>query len=195
MRFTTATALSCLLNLVAALPTQPTAADTPTSSTAHLEIRQGAVVTAPPAVAVPGQVSPITTVQIGEIKGGVYVQVEQVYTQTFALPVDQWPAATQGSIGLGTIQGEIGVVKTKRDAMPTQVPTTRRDVITLEKLRAMMNELPVEEQPTPVTRDLVLTTDEFNTILAAMPVEHGSKANTERRDVVITKDFLNKLIK
>jgi hypothetical protein len=194
MRFTIATALSCLLNLVAALPTQPTAAATLISSTARLEIRQGGVVTAAPAVAVPGQVSPITTVQIGEIKGGVYVQVQQVYTQTFALPVDQWPTATQGSIGLGTIQGEIGVVKTKRDVMPTQLPTARKDVLTLDKLRVMMNELPFEEETTPVTRDLVLTTEEFNNILAAMPVEDGSTAKSERRDVVITKEILDKLI-
>jgi len=47
-------------------------------------------------------------------------QVEVVYTQTFAPVPDQGVAPGVGSIGLGTIQGEIGVVKTKkkRDEMP-----------------------------------------------------------------------------
>lgn len=196
MRFTTATALICLLSLGAALPTQSTPSPTPTtaSSTAHLEIRQGAVVTAPaPAAAtIAGQVSPITTVQIGYIKDGAYVQVQEIYTQTFALPIDQWPAATEGAIGLGTIQGEVGVVKTKRDAMPTQIPTPMEDVLTLEKLRKLMDEMPVEDGTGLAARDLVLTKEKYNKILAAMPLENAAAG--EKRDVVITKELLDTLM-
>jgi hypothetical protein len=184
MRFTTTTALSCLLGLAAALPTQ-TASPTPRSATAHLEIRQGAVVTGAAAATVEGQVSPITTVQIGYVKDGAYVQVQEIYTQIFALPVDQWPAATQGAVGLGTIQGEVGVVKSKRDAMPTQIPTPPKEVLTLEKLREMMDKMPVEEEAGFTTRDLVLTKERYNKILAAMP--------REKRDVVITKELLDSL--
>lgn len=126
------------------------------------------------------------------IKDGAYVQVQEVYTQTFALPIDQWPSATQGAIGLGTIQGEIGVVKTKRDLMPTQLPSPPKDVLTLERLRMMMDERPVEDERGIVARDLVLTTAELNKILAAMPVE--DPADDEKRNVVITKEFLDKLM-
>lgn len=185
MRLTTTTALSYLLGLAAALPTQ-TASPTPTSATGHLEIRQGAVVTGVAAATVEGQVSPITTVQIGYLKDGAYVQVQEIYTQTFALPIDQWPAATQGAIGLGTIQGEIGVVKSKRDAMPTQILTPQTEVLTLEKLRVMMDEMPVEEETGVATRDLVLTKERYNKILAAMP--------PEKRDVVITRELLDSLM-
>ena len=192
MRFTTTTALSYLLVLAAALPTQLTASPTPTASTVHLEIRQGAVVTAAAAAPISGQVSPITTVQIGYLKNGAYVQVQEIYTQTFALPVDQWPSATQGAIGLGTIQGKIGVVKSKRDVMPTQIPTPPKDVLTLEKPRKMMEEIPVEDEAGFAAKDLILTTEEFNKISAAMPLEHAAEG--EKRDVVISKELLDMLI-
>lgn len=54
-----------------------------------------------------------------------------VYTQTFPSVPDQWPSPSSGEIGLGTIQGQIGVVKTKRSepmevlAEPTEVPQAR----------------------------------------------------------------------
>lgn len=68
------------------------------------------------------QVSPITTYQINLIRSGVQSQLNVVYTQTFNPIPDQWPSPTEaGTIGLGTIQGEIGVVKTKR-SLPTQAP-------------------------------------------------------------------------
>jgi len=68
------------------------------------------------------QVSPITTYQINLYRSGGVSQLNVVYTQTFAPIPDQWPSPTEaGTIGLGTIQGEIGVVKTKR-SLPTQAP-------------------------------------------------------------------------
>ncbi|KIX04467.1 uncharacterized protein Z518_05335 [Rhinocladiella mackenziei CBS 650.93] len=67
------------------------------------------------------QISPITTYMVNEYQDGTPVQVPVVYTQTFAPVPDQWPSATAGEIGLGTIQGTIGVVKTKR-SLPTQAP-------------------------------------------------------------------------
>ena len=46
-----------------------------------------------------------------------------LYTQLFSSPLDQWPGPAAGAIGLGTIQGEVGVVKTKRDeGVMTQLP-------------------------------------------------------------------------
>lgn len=43
-----------------------------------------------------------------------------IYTQTFAAVPDQWSSPVAGTIGLGTIQGEVGIVKTisKRNAGP-----------------------------------------------------------------------------
>ena len=106
-------------------------------------------VTAAPVAAteVPGQVSPITTIQIGYVKNGAYIQTQEVYTQTFATPPDQWPGPTAGSIGLGTIVGTIGVVKSKRDIMPleTQLPSPQ-DVLTVDGLREIMNELPIKDE-------------------------------------------------
>lgn len=75
-----------------------------------------------------GQVSPITTIQVNEIVNGVAQQVQVVYTQLFSAVPDQGFAPASGSIGLGTIQGQIGVVKTarKRDAKPQ--PTEIADI-------------------------------------------------------------------
>jgi hypothetical protein len=77
----------------------------------------------------PTQVSPITTVQLNQMVNGVAQQVEVVYTQLFSPVPDQGLAPASGSIGLGTIQGQIGVVKTarKRDAIPQ--PTGIADVV------------------------------------------------------------------
>jgi len=77
----------------------------------------------------PTQLSPITTVQVNQIVNGVAQQVEVVYTQLFSAVPDQGLAPASGSIGLGTIQGEIGVVRTgrKREAMPQ--PTGIADIM------------------------------------------------------------------
>ena len=72
----------------------------------HLELRQngGLGGGVPAAFTVPTQVSPVTTVQIGSLL--------VVYTQTFAPVPSQFPSALSGNIGLGTLTGSIGVVKT-----------------------------------------------------------------------------------
>jgi hypothetical protein len=77
----------------------------------------------------PVQLSPITTYQANQIVNGVAQQVEVVYTQLFSPVPDQGLAPASGSIGLGTIQGQIGVVKTgrKRDAIPQ--PTGLADIV------------------------------------------------------------------
>ena len=51
---------------------------------------------------------------------GVAQPVEVVYTQLFSAVPDQGEAPGVGSIGLGTIQGQVGVVRTaaKREAEP-----------------------------------------------------------------------------
>ncbi|KAK5224685.1 hypothetical protein LTR99_004614 [Exophiala xenobiotica] len=67
-----------------------------------------------------GQISPITTYYANSMVDGTGVQVPVVYTQTFVPVPDQWPSPTAGAIGLGTIQGTVGVVKSKR-SLPTQV--------------------------------------------------------------------------
>lgn len=62
------------------------------------------------------------------VVNGVAQQVEVAYTQLFSAVPDQGLAPASGSIGLGTIQGQIGVVKTsrKRDAKPQ--PTEMADM-------------------------------------------------------------------
>ncbi|KIW21060.1 hypothetical protein PV08_01639 [Exophiala spinifera] len=67
------------------------------------------------------QISPVTTYYANSMVDGTAVQVPVVYTQTFARIPDQWPLPTAGSIGLGTIQGTIGVVKSKRE-LPSPRP-------------------------------------------------------------------------
>jgi len=202
MGLVTATAFICFLGLTVALPTQSTASPSATRetisaptldlSTPHLEIRQGVPVTGAPAAAtlVVGQVSPTTTVNIGYVKDGAYVQIQEVYTQTFASPVDQWPSPTAGSIGLGTIQGEVGVVKTKRDAMPTQLPGPPKDVLTLEGLRSMMDEGQVGDEMGE--RSLAMTTEELNKFLAALPIENAG--DVKKRNLVITRKMLDEVI-
>lgn len=60
------------------------------------------------------------------------------YTQTFPVVPDQWPEPSPGTIGLGTIQGEVGEVKTKskRDSpqealvtIQTAVPDPSYDIL------------------------------------------------------------------
>ncbi|OCT44863.1 hypothetical protein CLCR_06311 [Cladophialophora carrionii] len=93
----------------------------------ELKKRQGAPVAAPDAQPTPvGQISPITTYYINsEVAPGSFAQVPVVYTQTFAPVPDQWPSPVPGTIGLGTIQGTVGEVRSKRAvvlAEPTQAP-------------------------------------------------------------------------
>ncbi|KAL9119486.1 MAG: hypothetical protein Q9187_003962 [Circinaria calcarea] len=73
----------------------------------HLEIRQqliGVGGGAPLPAPLPTQVSPVTTIFIHGI--------QVVYTQRFSAVPSQGPSALPGKIGLGTLTGSIGVVKT-----------------------------------------------------------------------------------
>ena len=73
----------------------------------HLELRQqvaGVGGGAPLPVPAPGQVSPVTIININ----GVQI----AYTQLFSAVPSQGPSASSGNIGLGTLTGSIGVVKT-----------------------------------------------------------------------------------
>lgn len=86
----------------------------------HLDLRKrqgGAALAATnPAVTAPTQMPSVTAYQM-------YDGVARVYTQTFPAVPDQWPSPSAGSIGLGTITGQVGVVKTQSkrgfEAMPT----------------------------------------------------------------------------
>ncbi|OAL23734.1 hypothetical protein AYO20_10939 [Fonsecaea nubica] len=87
----------------------------------ELKVRQ---VTGQGAAAAPtfSQISPITTYYIEkEVAPGDFTQVPVVYTQTFVPIPDQWPSPVAGTIGLGTISGTVGQVRTKR-SLPTQAP-------------------------------------------------------------------------
>lgn len=57
------------------------------------------------------------------VVGGVTKQVPKVYTQTFGAASSAPPVLT-GTIGLGTLTGKVGVVKTK-DAKSDAVPLIR----------------------------------------------------------------------
>ncbi|KAL9623433.1 MAG: hypothetical protein Q9160_002326 [Pyrenula sp. 1 TL-2023] len=85
----------------------PAATPTPTN---RLDLREvvGAAAQALPTVAT--QQSPVTQVQVNGVL--------QVYTQTFAKVLDQLPAPSKGTIGLGTIQGTVGGVE-KRNTQET----------------------------------------------------------------------------
>ena len=86
----------------------------------------GAPAAAQPA---PGaQANPVTTIQVETVVGGVTKTVPKVYTQTFGA-AGVAPSVSSGSIGLGTLTGKIGVVKTdqaKSDAIPIRDGVTRR---------------------------------------------------------------------
>jgi Killer toxin-resistance protein 1 len=93
---------------------------------AHLDLREIADNPAGAAQpAIPTQVSPVTTLMLWQTAapGAAPQQVQVVYTQVFASVPDQWEGPQQGEVGMGTIKGTVGVVKTnnndKRDARPT----------------------------------------------------------------------------
>ncbi|KAJ9613473.1 hypothetical protein H2200_003415 [Cladophialophora chaetospira] len=113
----------------------PTPTPTPSDTDYHLPFgldallhpdlhkRQGAPVAPPtPQPTAGGQLSPITTYFINsEVAPGSFAQVPVVYTQTFPPTPDQWPSPLAGTIGLGTIQGTVGGIRSKREE-PTQAP-------------------------------------------------------------------------
>lgn len=88
----------------------------------HLDLkkRQGAVGatnTAAVATTIPTQMPSVTVYQIHG--AGPIIS----YTQTFPPNPDPWPSPSAGTIGLGTIQGTIGVVKTNSKRAALAQPT------------------------------------------------------------------------
>ncbi|MCJ1453886.1 hypothetical protein MMC28_004235 [Mycoblastus sanguinarius] len=82
-----------------------------------------------PAAAQPAagvQANPETTLMVQTVVGGVTTTVPIVYTQTFGAAAST-PPVSVGSIGMGTLTGKIGVVKTQ-DA--------KSDAVALGKRRA-----------------------------------------------------------
>ena len=57
--------------------------------------------------------SPVTTVWSATVVGGVTKNVQVAYTQTFPSAPGQGPSPLVGSIGLGTLTGQVGAVKTQ----------------------------------------------------------------------------------
>jgi len=76
--------------------------------TSEINARQGGVALGGGAGAaplpVPGQLSPTTIYYVSNLP--------VTYVQTFVTPLDQGPTASVGNIGMGTLTGAIGVVKT-----------------------------------------------------------------------------------
>lgn len=68
-----------------------------------------------PAAAQPtpgAQANPVTTIMVNTVVGGKTTQVPKVYTQTFGAATSA-PPVQSGQIGLGTLTGKVGVVKTQ----------------------------------------------------------------------------------
>ena len=107
--------------VTAAAPTNPVAPAVPPAAAPT------AAATVP--AADPGQISPVTIYEIDQIPpgGGAPVKVQIAYTQTFAAVPEQWPVPGQGEIGMGTIRGEVGHVRTKR-FVPFMVEVATRTV-------------------------------------------------------------------
>lgn len=76
----------------------------------HIDLkkRQGAVgaTYAMPATTAATQMPSVTVYNMKSL-------APMTYTQTFQAVLDQWPSPSAGTIGLGTIQGQVGQVKTK----------------------------------------------------------------------------------
>ena len=80
--------------------------------TAEIDARQNGVALGGGAGAaplpVPGQLSPLTIYYVSNLP--------VTYIQTFVTPLEQGPTASVGSVGMGTLTGAIGVVKTNEAA-------------------------------------------------------------------------------
>ncbi|KIV93372.1 hypothetical protein PV10_04588 [Exophiala mesophila] len=158
-----------------------------------LRKRQGVQQAVPPVFS---QVSPITTYQIDFARSGSVRQLTVVYTQTFNPIPDQWPSPTlTGSIGMGTITGQIGVVKTKR-SLPTQAPMgSPPNSIPTEKVPA--HETTTEEQLLQLLHKLRKAgeeaTGEFSTLVAKVKTPSLKEIEDEIATLVhkIKKPSLN----
>ncbi|KAL9125381.1 MAG: hypothetical protein Q9217_005404 [Psora testacea] len=70
------------------------------------------------------QANPVTTIYVQTVVGGVTTTVPELYTQSFGDGVSAPPVQT-GSIGMGTLTGEIGVVKTGQAKSDATAEITR----------------------------------------------------------------------
>jgi hypothetical protein len=129
--------------------------------------RQGGAPVANPGVAQPTaitQVSPVTTLTM--MSKGQDIKV--VYTQTFAkTALDPWPSPSSGEIGLGTIQGQIGQVKSKREeaSVPqTALVTIQTAVPDTERAQASPNTERMDKRDTSAASNLLVT---ISSVIAA----------------------------
>lgn len=82
----------------------------PTEPLVNLDLRE--VVSAAAATPAASQYPTLTTEWVETTIGGTPTWVPLVYTQTFPSTYEVWPTAAAGSIGLGTISGSAGAVRT-----------------------------------------------------------------------------------
>jgi len=102
------------------LSSQATASPHLLPSEGNLEPREIAA-GVPAAAIVPTQVSPITNIYVQTVlPNGQTTQVLVVYSQTFVSVPSQGPTPVVGQIGLGTLTGSIGVVKTAASGAETK---------------------------------------------------------------------------
>ena len=110
------------LNAILVEPATSSPSPSPTPILQHLELRQAAAPAAgvggagavPPAAQPPADAgaNSITTQQITTVVGGVTKVINTIITETSDAGATA-PAVQSGSIGLGTLTGQIGVVKTQ----------------------------------------------------------------------------------
>ena len=74
----------------------------------------------PPPVAAPTQMPTVTP--FPDAPGGIY-------TQLFSAVPEQWPAPSAGSVGLGTITGPVGVVKTGQRSAGVSLRRIQQEVV------------------------------------------------------------------
>jgi len=69
---------------------------------------------APAAQPAPGAAAdPVTMIQVTTVVDGVTQTIQKPFTQTFGGAKGSAPPVQTGSIGMGTLTGQVGVVKTK----------------------------------------------------------------------------------
>jgi hypothetical protein len=94
--------------------------------------------------------------------------IKVVYTQTFAkTALDPWPSPSSGEIGLGTIQGQIGQVKSKREeaSVPqTALVTIQTAVPDTERAQASPNTERMDKRDTSAASNLLVT---ISSVIAA----------------------------
>ncbi|KAI9748134.1 MAG: hypothetical protein M1815_003583 [Lichina confinis] len=91
----------------------PAAAPVPPPVPGNIAPGGGGAAGAPPVI--PTQVPPVTAINVPTtLPDGRITMMQTVYTQTFASVLDQLPSPTPGKIGLGTLTGSVGAVRTEQ---------------------------------------------------------------------------------